>query len=109
MFGHAFQFLPSDGTHLVSTGMHHAGGQSFYLGALNVGQPLAIMARFDAGQTLGMIEKHSVTTAYTVPTQFVRFVKLPAGGAVPLRRVQPEIWSCTPRRRVRLKSKKCAS
>ena len=58
--------------------MHHAGGQSFYLGAAKVGQPLAIMARFDAGQTLGMIEKHSVTTAYTVPTQFVRFVKLPA-------------------------------
>lgn len=77
IFGRAFDFLPFDGVHLVSTGMHHAGCQSFYLGALNVGQPLAIMGRFDAEQTLAMIEKHSVTTAYMVPTQFVRMLKLP--------------------------------
>jgi long-chain acyl-CoA synthetase len=78
VFGRAFQFLPFDGVHLVSTGMHHGGCQSFYLGALNVGQPLAIMGRFDAEQTLAMIEKHSVTTAYMVPTQFVRMLRLPA-------------------------------
>jgi long-chain acyl-CoA synthetase len=57
--------------------MHHAGCQSFYLGALNVGQPLAILGRFDAEQTLAAIERHSVTTAYMVPTQFVRMLKLP--------------------------------
>jgi long-chain acyl-CoA synthetase len=57
--------------------MHHGGCQSFYLGALNVGQALAIMGRFDAEQTLAMIEKHLVTTAYMVPTQFVRMLKLP--------------------------------
>ena len=78
LFGRAFQFLPFDGAHLVSTGMHHGGCQSFYLGALHVGQPLAIMGRFDAEKTLAMIEKHSVTTAYMVPTQFVRMLKLPA-------------------------------
>lgn len=77
VFGRAFDFLPFDGAHLVSTGMHHAGCQSFYLGALNVGQPLAIMGRFDAERTLAMIEKRSVTTAYMVPTQFVRMLKLP--------------------------------
>ena len=73
----AFQFLPFDGAHLVSTAMHHAGCQGFYLGALHVGQPLAIMGRFDAEKTLAMIEKHSVTTAYMVPTQFVRMLRLP--------------------------------
>jgi long-chain acyl-CoA synthetase len=36
------------------------------------------MGRFDAEQTLAMIEKHSVTTAYMVPTQFVRMLRLPA-------------------------------
>lgn len=77
VFGRAFQFLPFDGVHLVSAGMHHGGCQGFYLGALNVGQALAIMGRFDAEQTLKMIEKHSVTTAYMVPTQFVRMLKLP--------------------------------
>ncbi|MGV0852415.1 AMP-binding protein [Mycolicibacterium phlei] len=77
IFGRAFDFGPFDGVHLVSTGMHHAGCQSFYLGALNVGQPLAILGRFDAEQTLAAIERHGVTTAYMVPTQFVRMLKLP--------------------------------
>ncbi|MEB3031214.1 AMP-binding protein [[Mycobacterium] nativiensis] len=77
VFGRAFSFLPFDGAHLVSTGMHHGGCQSFYLGALNVGQPLAILGRFDAEQTLATIEAHAVTTAYMVPTQFVRMLKLP--------------------------------
>lgn len=77
VFGRAFNFLPFDGAHLVSTGMHHGGCQSFYLGALNVGQPLAILGRFDAEQTLATIAAHAVTTAYMVPTQFVRMLKLP--------------------------------
>ena len=37
-FGHAFQFQPLTGVHLISAGMHHGGCQGFYLGALNVGQ-----------------------------------------------------------------------
>lgn len=76
-FGRAFQFLPFDGVHLVSAGMHHGGCQGFYLGALNVGQALAVMGRFDAEQTLAYIERHQVTTAYMVPTQFVRLLRLP--------------------------------
>jgi long-chain acyl-CoA synthetase len=76
-FGQAFQFLPFDGVHLVTAGMHHGGCQGFYLGALNVGQPLAIHAKFDAEETLAAIEKHGVTTAYMVPTQFVRLLRLP--------------------------------
>lgn len=77
VFGRAFDFIPFEGAHLVSTGMHHAGCQSFYLGALNVGQPLVILGKFDAEQTLAAIEKHGVSTAYMVPTQFVRMLKLP--------------------------------
>jgi long-chain acyl-CoA synthetase len=78
LFGRAFQFEPFTGVHLVSAGMHHGGCQSFYLGALNVGQAVAIMGRFDAERTLEMISKHRVTTAYMVPTQFVRLLRLPA-------------------------------
>ena len=76
-FGHAFQFLPYEGVHLVSAGMHHGGCQGFYLGALNVGQGLAILGKFDPERSLAMIERHRVTTAYMVPTQFVRFLRLP--------------------------------
>ena len=57
--------------------MHHGGCQGFYRGALNVGQALAIMGRFDAERTLEMISRHRVTTAYMVPTQFVRLLRLP--------------------------------
>lgn len=77
LFSRAFQFVPFDGVHLVSAGMHHGGCQSFYFGALTAGQPLVIMGRFDAERALQLIEKHRVTTTYMVPTQFVRLLRLP--------------------------------
>jgi long-chain acyl-CoA synthetase len=77
VFGHAFQFQPLAGAHLVSAGMHHGGCQSFYFGALHVGQALAILDRFDPEKTLQAIDRHRITTAYMVPTQFVRLLRLP--------------------------------
>ncbi len=77
LFARAFQFLPMEGCHLVAAGMHHGGCQGFYQGALGAGQALAIMGKFDAEQTLAMIERDRVTTAYMVPTQFVRLLRLP--------------------------------
>jgi long-chain acyl-CoA synthetase len=76
-FGQAFQFRPFGGAHLVSAGMHHGGCQGFYQGALNVGQELVIMGKFDPAQALDLIAAHGVATAYMVPTQFVRFLRLP--------------------------------
>jgi long-chain acyl-CoA synthetase len=76
-FGHAFRFMPFDGVHLVTAGMHHGGCQGFYFGALNVGQALVIHAKFDAEEMLKAIERHRVTTMYVVPTQFVRLLRLP--------------------------------
>ena len=77
LFGHAFQFQPLTGVHLVSAGMHHGGCQGFYLGALNVGQALAIEGKFDPESTLADIDRYRVTTGYMVPTQFVRLLRLP--------------------------------
>ncbi|HUC06350.1 MAG TPA: AMP-binding protein, partial [Acidimicrobiales bacterium] len=76
-FGQAFRFQPLQGAHLVSAGMHHGGCQGFYHGALNVGQALVILERFDAETTLALVDRHRVTTAYMVPTQFVRLLRLP--------------------------------
>jgi len=76
-FAHAFRFVPLEGAHLVTAGMHHGGCQSFYQGALNVGQGLVILGSFDPEATLAAIERFRVTTAYMVPTQFVRLVRLP--------------------------------
>jgi long-chain acyl-CoA synthetase len=75
-FGHAFRFLPLEGVHLASAGMHHGGCQGFYHGALNVGQALVIQGKFDPEEALRLIAQYHVTSAYMVPTQFVRFLKL---------------------------------
>ena len=77
VFGRAFDFVPFGGPHLVSTAMYHGGSHSYYIGALNVGHPLVIMARFDAEEALRLIERHRVYSAYMVPTQFHRLLRLP--------------------------------
>jgi long-chain acyl-CoA synthetase len=76
-FGRAFQFMPYDGVHLVTAGLSHGGCFGYAQGALNVGQALAVHKRFGPEPALAAIEKHRVTTAYMVPTQFVRLLKLP--------------------------------
>ena len=77
VFGRAFDFRPFDGPHLVSTAMYHGGSHSYYMGALNVGHALVIMARFDAESALKLIDRHQVRSAYMVATQFYRMLQLP--------------------------------
>jgi long-chain acyl-CoA synthetase len=77
VFGRAFDFRPFDGPHLVSTGMYHGGSHSYYMGALHVGHALVIMPKFDAEEALRLIEQHRVRSAYMVPTQFSRLLRLP--------------------------------
>jgi long-chain acyl-CoA synthetase len=77
LFGRAFDFRPFEGPHLVSTGMYHGGSHSYYTGALNVGHGLVIMERFDAEEALRLIEECKVRSAYMVPTQFHRMLRLP--------------------------------
>jgi long-chain acyl-CoA synthetase len=57
--------------------MFHGGSHSYYMGGLHVGQGLVIMAKFDPEQTLQLIERHRIRTAYMVPTQFHRLLQLP--------------------------------
>ena len=59
VFGRAFDFRPFDGPMLVSTGMFHGGSHSYYMAGLHVGHALVIMAKFDAEQTLQLIEQPS--------------------------------------------------
>ena len=77
VFGRAFDFRPFDGPQLVSTAMYHGGSHAYYMAALNVGHGLVIMRRFDAEETLAMIERFKVRSAYMVPTQFHRLLQLP--------------------------------
>ena len=77
LFGRAFDFRPFDGPMLISTGMFHGGSHAYFIGALHVGHPLVIMERFDAEESLRLIERHKVRSAYMVPTQFSRLLRLP--------------------------------
>jgi long-chain acyl-CoA synthetase len=77
LFGRAFDYRPFEGPHLVSTGMFHGGSHSFYMAALNVGHGLVVMGKFDAEGALSRIDKYKITTAYMVPTQFHRLLRLP--------------------------------
>jgi long-chain acyl-CoA synthetase len=78
LFGRAFDFRPFEGPHLVTTAMYHVGSHAYYMGALHVGHGLIVCEKFDAEDTLQLIDKYAVTTAYMVPTQFVRLLRLPA-------------------------------
>ena len=77
VFGRAFDFRPFEGPMLVSTGMFHGGSLAYYLGGLNVGHALVIVDRFDAEDTLRLIEEHRIRSGYMVPTQFHRLLQLP--------------------------------
>ena len=77
LFSRAFDFTPFRGPMLVSTGMFHGGSHSFYMGGLHAGHSLVIMAKFDAEETLRLIEKYRIRTGYMVPTQFNRLLNLP--------------------------------
>jgi long-chain acyl-CoA synthetase len=58
------------------------------MGVHRLGGTVVVMERFDAEQTLALIERHRVTHAQLVPSMFVRLLKLPAA-ARQVRPVQP--------------------
>ncbi len=76
LFGRAFDFRPFEGPMLVSTGMFHGGSHSYFMGGLNVGHALVVMPKFDPEETLRLIEEWKIRTAYMVPTQFHRLLRL---------------------------------
>ena len=62
---------------LVSAPMYHSAPNSYAIGASMENAHLFIEGRFDAENTLRLIEQHRITHAYLVPTMYVRMLKLP--------------------------------
>ncbi len=62
---------------LVSAPMYHSAPNSYCIGASMENAHLFIESRFDAEDTLRLIERHRITHAYLVPTMYVRMLKLP--------------------------------
>ncbi len=68
--------MPEHGVTLTSTPLYHALGTAAMGGSLSSGVPVVIEPRFTPESTLAAIERHRITSAAMVPTQFIRMLKL---------------------------------
>ncbi len=62
---------------LVSAPLYHSAPGSFTQQALQQAETLVLMPRFDAEQTLELIERHRIDTLFLVPIMYVRLLRLP--------------------------------
>ncbi|WP_418317355.1 AMP-binding protein [Piscinibacter sakaiensis] len=62
---------------LLSAPMYHSAPNSFAMAVAQHDGLLVLEDRFDAEQTLALIERHAITHAYLVPTMYVRLLRLP--------------------------------
>ena len=74
---------------LIPGPLYHNGPFSWAMIALFKGNHVVVTTRFDAQQTLALIEQHRVDVVYMVPTMMQRIWNLPAGDARRLRPVVP--------------------
>jgi len=61
---------------LVSAPLYHSAPASIAQNALLFGERLVLAPRFDAEETLALIERHRVDVAYLTPTMYVRLIRL---------------------------------
>ena len=70
--------LPNDGVTLLKGPMYHSAQWVFALfPMLGKGSTVVMRHRFEAAETLDLIDRHHVTNVHLVPTQFLRMLKLP--------------------------------
>ncbi|WP_157250377.1 AMP-binding protein [Nonomuraea typhae] len=69
--------LPMDGVHLVCSQLYHSAPYGQAMMALQFGHAIVAPDRFDAEDTLRLIERHRVTNAFMVPTMFHRLLAVP--------------------------------
>ncbi len=70
--------LPSDGTTLLCGPYYHSAQWALAFQPMLVGLSVVMTQRFDAAQTLQLIDRHRVTNLHLVPTQFIRLLRLDA-------------------------------
>ena len=69
--------VPPGGVCLVNAPIYHGGPFLFSMLPAYQGATLVMRRRFDAEEMLGLIDEYGVTIAYSVPTHFVRLLRLP--------------------------------
>ncbi|MGH8971778.1 MAG: AMP-binding protein [Acidimicrobiia bacterium] len=68
--------MPREGAVLCNSPLYHGGPFLYTHLAAALGATVVIRRKFDAAETLRLIDEHRITTAYFVPTHFVRLLKL---------------------------------
>jgi long-chain acyl-CoA synthetase len=76
--GGIFGLVPGEGIHLVAGPMYHSAPTSVASLALNYGNTIVLMDKWDPEENLRLIEKYRVTHSHMVPTMFHRLFRLPA-------------------------------
>jgi long-chain acyl-CoA synthetase len=69
--------VPEGGVCLVNAPIYHGGPFLFSMLPAYRGATLVVRRRFDAAEMLRLIDEYRVTTAYAVPTHFIRLLRLP--------------------------------
>ena len=68
---------PIDGVVLCNAPLYHAGPLAMCFVPFALGATLVLRRKWDAEETLQLIDEHAVTNYYCVPTFFTRLLKLP--------------------------------
>jgi len=69
--------VPDEGVGLVNAPLYHGGPFLFSMLPAYRGATLVMRRRFDPAEMLRLIDEYGITTAYAVPTHFVRLLRLP--------------------------------
>jgi long-chain acyl-CoA synthetase len=69
--------IPNDGTTLLCGPVYHSAQWAFSFLPLLTGSTVVMRHKFDAEETLSLIDQHAVTNVHLVPTQFHRLLRLP--------------------------------
>jgi acyl-CoA synthetase (AMP-forming)/AMP-acid ligase II len=68
------------GRALLAAPLHHVAAISSLISSLYAGRTVVILPQFEAGDWLAAVEKHSVTSAFLVPTMLARIIAHPEMG-----------------------------
>lgn len=68
--------MPSEGRTLVVGPIYHSAQWAFSFLPLLAGSSVIMRHRFDAAETLSLIDEHEITNIHLVPTQFIRMLRL---------------------------------
>ena len=69
--------IPTDGTTLLCGPVYHSAQWAFSFLPLIAGSSVVMRHKFDAEETLRLIDQHRITNVHLVPTQFHRLLRAP--------------------------------